>query len=122
MSAQVDAIRRLGDISRTYETTVIEYAEQTKAAAVAEADYRRVKAVFITEARTVGKLSIAAAEYAADADDEVAEACMAYKLTAGIAESTRARLRQLQAAIDAGRSYVASDREADRLAASGVTP
>lgn len=121
MSAQVDAIRRLGDISRTYEATVIEYAEQTKSAAIAEADYRRVKAVYVTRACAAGT-PVSKAEYAADADDEVSEACMAYKVTAGAAEATRARLRQLQAAIDAGRSYVASDREADRLAASGATP
>lgn len=122
MSAQVDAIKRLGDYSREYQAVVVVYAAQTKAAAIAEADYRRMKAVFVTRVRVAEKLAIGAAEFAADADDEVAEACMAYKLTAAAAESTRAQLRQLQAAIDTGRSFLASDREADRLAASGMTP
>lgn len=121
MSGQVDAIRRLGDYSRDYQSAVVEYAAQTKAAAIAEADYRRVKALHITRSCAEG-MPVSKAEYAADADDEVAEACMAYKLTAATAESARARLRQIQAAIDVGRSYLVSDREADRLAASGVTP
>lgn len=121
MTGQVDAIRRLGDISRTLEAAVFDYAEQAKSAAVAEADYRRVKAVHITRS-CAGGVAVSKAEYAADADDEVAEACMAYKLTAAVAEATRARLRQLHAAIDVGRSYLVSDREADKIAASGVTP
>ena len=118
----VEAVRRLGEISRTYESTVIDYATQTRDAAVAEADYRRLKAVFITRSRVDGKLSIAAAESAADADEEVSAACMRYKLTTAAAEATKARLRQLQAAVDTGRSFLASEREADRISASGVTP
>lgn len=114
-------IQRLAQISREYDQRAREFASIATDAAVAESDYRRVKAVFVTRAVNDGA-AVSKAEYAADADPEVAAACQRYKLTAAVCEAARVRLRQLAAQVDVGRSAVASDREADRMHAIGGTP
>lgn len=114
-------MQQLAKVSRLYDETVQQFAAIAREAAESEADYRRVKALLVTRLANDGA-PISKAEYAADADGEVAAACQRYKLAAAVAEATRARLRQLAAQVDVGRSAVASEREADRFHAIGATP
>lgn len=118
---QVDTIRRLGDVSRTYEKAAVEYGALAVDAAQSEADYRRLKAVFVTRLVNDGS-TVTKAEYAADADDAVAAACQRFKLAAALLDAARSRLSQLKSQLDFGRSVLTTEREADRLAASGMTP
>lgn len=115
---QIDTIRRIGEVSRTYETNAVEFKPLTEEAARAEAHYRHLKALFITPMLANGS-PVSKSEYAADADDAVAAACLAYKLAGAVADAARARLTQLRSQMDYGRSVLTSEREADRIAGSG---
>lgn len=117
--AQVTALAQLGRVSRLYESLTVEYRDVCKEAAETEADYRRMKAVFITRATADG-MAVGKAEYAADADKEVAAACMAYKLAAGLAEAAKQRLIQLREQVATGRSVLVTDRESDRIATTNI--
>ena len=117
-SPQNATVRRVGEISRAYETAAIEYRVLAEDAGAAEADYRRKKAVFITRMLADGS-SVAKAEYAADADEAVADACLAYKMASAVADAASKRLWQLSAQIEYGRTVLVTEREADRIHANG---
>lgn len=113
-----EAMRRLGIVSRDYEQLATEYRDIAITAARAESDYRRLKAVTMLRATSEGS-SAAKAEIAADADDAVADACTAYKVSAAVADSTRAKLAQLREQVAVGRSVMVAERTADQIHASG---
>lgn len=115
---QIDTIRRLGEVSRTYEAAAVAFRDVVQQAARSEAEYRRLKAIAVTRAIAEGA-SVAKAEYVADADPEVARACMDYKMAGAVADSARSRLAQLRSQMDYGRSVLTSEREADRLHSMG---
>lgn len=88
-------------------------------AARAEAEYRRVRAVELTEAKfTDSKVSLGLAEAIADADETVAAALQERLVCAAEAEALKSRLQWYRAKADAGRSQVANDRAAAQLYAT----
>lgn len=115
---QTATIRRLGEVSRTYEAATVDYGPLADEAAATEADYRRLKALFVTRMVAEGA-SVSRAEYAADADEQVAAACLAYKLAAATLDAAGKRLWQLRAQFDFGRSVLVNERESDRVHAAG---
>jgi hypothetical protein len=119
--SQLTAIQQLGAVSRTYEATAQSFADIALAAAQAEANYRKVKAVYKLRAMVDGASAVKA-EAMADADDDVSAACLAYKTSGAVADSTRARLAQLREQVAVGRSVLVNDRESDRVHAQGSTP
>lgn len=112
-------IQQLGRVSRAYEALATEYAQICEDAATDEAGYRKTKALHMTRSMADGA-SAAKAETLADADDEVSQACLAYKLSAAKVAATAAKLRQLHEQVAVGRSVLVSDREQDRIHASGT--
>jgi hypothetical protein len=116
------AIQRMAWWSRRYFTEAQAYRDLAIAAGVAEADYRSVKAQAVLTARAGqdGRGSMDLANATADADKTVADACLAYKVAVAIADASQKMLRALDAAVQACRTEVASDREADKLAAAGA--
>lgn len=120
--ASYTAMARMAWWSRRYWDVCVEYRQQAITAAEAEADYRQVKAQAVLRCRAQqdGRGSMDLANAQADADDLVATACMTYKVTAAIADATQKQLRQLDGAVQACRTEVASDREADKMAAAGM--
>lgn len=115
----VGSIRRMGQVSRAYEIAAGEFRPLAEEAAEAEAEYRRLKGRFVTVRAAAGD-SISKAEYAADADDEVAAACMRYKMGAAIAEAAKHRLNQLRTQVEVGRSVAVHEREVDKLESQGL--
>lgn len=103
----------------TYQETALGYAGITREAAVAEAEYRRIRAQRMAKATISEGASAAKAEILADADDAVAAACLRYKVGASVAEATRARLAQLREQVASDRSELAYEREADKFHAAG---
>lgn len=95
---------------------VAAYADAAQAAAVAEADHKRLRAraVLLAQALpspTGGKMSVAGAEYTADADDEVATAYLLRLTTAAQQDSIRESLRTIRENQNALRTAAASARE-----------
>lgn len=118
----MSALARLGSVSRTYEQAVAEYGPLAVEAAKAEAAYRAAKAKAVLRAKAgPDRVSVAEAEARADADDEIADLYQRRLVTAALADAHRERLRQLREQVATGRTAVASEREADRLHADGVT-
>lgn len=115
---QSATVHRLGEVSRAYESAAVEYRPLAEDAAAAEADYRRRKAVFVTRMVADGA-SVAKAEYAADADPAVADACLAFKMSAAVADAASKRLWQLSAQVEYGRTVLVTEREADKIHAQG---
>lgn len=116
-----EAMRQLGVVSRAYEKLATDYRALAIDAAQAESDYRRVKAQTMLRA-TLDGASAAKAEIIADADDKVADACTEYKVSAAVADSTRAKLAQLREQVAVGRSVMVAEREQDKIHAQGGTP
>lgn len=115
-------LRRLAETALAYQRAATEYGPLLQAAAQAEADYKRERAKLMLRARDSGDVrSMAEAEMRADADDHVAGLLQARLLTRAVADSHLEMLRQLRTQVEAVRSYVASEREADRHHAAGYT-
>lgn len=116
------ATQRMAWWSRSYWTECDRYRGMAVSAAEAEANYRQVKAQAVLRFRAAqdGRGSMDLANAQADADDTVATACLAYKVQTAIADAQQKLLRQLDSAVQACRTEVASDREADKLAAAGA--
>lgn len=115
-----DALRRLGAVSREYEALAQDYGRIAHEAAEAEATYRHQRARFIVTQRAGDpKASVAFLESLADADEGVSAALGDRLVKAAAADAARERLRQLREQVATGRTAVASEREADRVHASG---
>lgn len=103
------------------ETAVDRYAEETVAAAGAEADHKRERAKRMLRARSEGIRSISEAEAVAEADDFVAELYMRRLTTSAVADASKQRIVALRERIGALRSYLADQRAADSLHARTAT-
>lgn len=115
-------LRHLADTARRYQQAAAEYGPLLQAAAQAEADYKRDRAKLMLRCRDSGEVrSVAEAEMRADADDHVAGLLQQRLLTRAVADSHLEMLRQLRTQVEAVRSYVATEREADRHHAQGHT-
>lgn len=116
-----DALRRLGEVSRQYERAAVEYGPIAEAAARAEAEYRRTRARFVVTRRSEDpKASVAYLDSLADADETVSALLEDRLVKQATAEAARERLRQLREQVANGRTAVASEREADRIHATGT--
>lgn len=121
MTAAVsESVRRLGVVSRDYERLASEYQDIAIAAAEAESDYRKEKAKAMLVAMADGASAVKA-EAQANADDRIAEICRQYKITAALADATRAKLTQLREQVAVGRSMMVAERESDRIHAGSAT-
>lgn len=118
-----EALRRLGVVSRAYEAKADEYTTVCKELAKADSAYTRAKAVFKVEARFKAnpedKLSDVELETRAHANDEIAALYELYLVLKSTEKSLYEKLRQLKTQNDNGRSAVATEREVDKIHASG---
>ena len=88
------------------------------AAAVADANHKRLRSKFAMKARAAGH-SVAAAELTADADDEVADAHMLKVTSEATARSQTEMIRSLRTSVDAEQTVRADMRAADVAMARG---
>lgn len=115
-----EPLTHLGNVSRQYQIKAAEYGEVLIAAAKAEAAHKSARARAILRARAEGeRISHAAAETQAEADDLVSELYFNRLVTAAAAEAHKAQLLQLREQVANGRTFVASAREVDRMHAEG---
>ena len=116
-----DAITTLGVASREYERETGLFRQIAIDAAEAEVDYKaafskfKLKVIYESD----NKVSVALAETLAMADDEVIELYRSHKRADALLDSATKRLQQLRERVATGRTYVASEREADRVHAEG---
>ena len=116
-----DAIATLGVASREYERETASFRQIAIDAAEAEATHKREAAKFKlrAQAEAGGKTSVAALDMMADADDEISGLYRDRLVKAALLDSATKRLQQLRERVATGRTYVASEREADRVHAEG---
>lgn len=118
-----ESLGHLGQVSRQYQETADAYENILLAAARAEAAHKAARAKRILSAlATEDRVSHAKAETIAEADDEVAQLYHQRLTTQAIADAHRQKLTQLREQVANGRTYVASEREVDKIHADGRTP
>jgi hypothetical protein len=100
-------MERLNDLSMQ---KVDEYGQVAMAAAEAEAMHKAMRAKRILLAQASGVKSVAAAEYTAEADDDVAGAYMDRLTSAAHADAIREALRSIRTNQDGLRTAAASHR------------
>lgn len=116
----VDALERLGIISRQYQIKAVEYEGILVAAAKAEAEHKSARAQAILAAMADGeRVSHAKAETVAEGDPVIAELYQRRLVASAVAEAHRAQLHQLREQVANGRTFVTSQREIDKLHAEG---
>lgn len=104
----LEELERLNDMSLA---AVREYEDAAQAAANAEADHKRLRAVTVLKAKAQhGIRGIGEAEYHAEANDEVASAYQLRLTTAATADAIRERLRSIRTNQEALRTAAASNR------------
>lgn len=112
------SLAHLARVSQEYATAAEQYPTLATAAAEAEAEYKTAKARFMLTVKAEGpKVSVAEAEMRADADEDIARLFMLRETTKALANAHLERLRQLRMQCEVGRSFAASERDADRLTA-----
>ena len=116
-----DAITTLGLASREYEAETAAFRDIATEAAEAEALHKREAAKFKlrVQAEADGKTSVAALDMLADADDTIAGLYRDRLVKAALLDAAVKKLQQLRERVSTGRTYVASEREADRVHAEG---
>ncbi len=102
-------------------TKQTEYDAMQEHRANAEVDWKKAKAVFIQQALLDGAKSMAAAENAATADEELAELWRRHLILNGEMDACGRSMRTLSTRIDYGRSVIANERAADNLHAQGYS-
>lgn len=113
-------IRHLGEVSREYQIKADEYRDVATAAAENEAAYKSTRARVALRFKDSGDCrSMTEAEARADADENVAALLRDRLVSAAIADAHREKLRQLREQVASGRTYVASERELDRMHGDG---
>lgn len=116
----MSGIDHLGAVSKQYQLAADEYRGVATAAAEAEAAHKVARAKTALRFKDSGDCrSMAEAETRAEADDDVARLFRDRLITAAIADAHREKLRQLREQVASGRTYVASEREVDRIHAGG---
>ena len=117
-----DAITTLGVASREYERETASFRQIAIDSAEADANYKRESAKFKlrAHAEAEGKPPTGAyLDMLAEGDDEIAELYRERMVKAAVLDSATKRLQQLRERVATGRTYVASEREADRVHAEG---
>src|SRR5699024_5942007 len=116
-----DAITTLGLASREYEAETAAFRDIATKAAEAEALHKREAAKFKlrAQAEADGKTSVAALDMLAEADDQIAGLYRDRLVKAALLDSATKKLQQLRERVATGRTYVASERESDRVHAEG---
>lgn len=112
-------IIRMGQVSNEYATRADEYRGIAETAAASESEYKHRRAVFMARQMADGA-SAAKAEVLADADDAIFALATEYRLAVAVRDAALEKLRQLRTQVEAGRTVVASEREADRIHADGA--
>jgi hypothetical protein len=113
-------LRHLAEMTARYRDAAFAYGPILKAAGQAEAAHKKARAQFMVRLRdSGGARSVAEAEMHAEADEHIADLHQQRLLTRGVADSHYEMLRQLRTEVEAIRSYVATEREADRHHAAG---
>ncbi len=102
-------------------TKQTEYDAMQQPRAHAEVDWKQAKAVFIQRALLDGAKSMAAAENAATADDDLAGLWRAHLVLNGEMDACGRSMRTLSTRIDYGRSVIATERAADSLHSQGYS-
>ncbi len=116
----MSAVRRLGAVSREYEKQADAYRDVAIDAAAAEAEHKAKRAQAILRFKAEReRMSHAEAETRAEADETVAALYRERLITAAVADSHRAKLYQLREQVRFGVSAAVTEREADRIHASG---
>lgn len=115
----IDSIRRLRQVSDLHAQRAAESKAIYRAAAHADAEYKRQRAKAVLRHKaTRDRMSQAEAETRADADDQIHEAYVAKLVSAADSESHKDVLRHLREAEPSARTEVATEREADRIHAT----
>lgn len=118
----MNALERLGAVSRSYELAVNEYGPLAVTAAKAEAAYRVAKAKAVLAAKAgPERTSVAEAEARADADDNIANLLQERLIAAALADAHKAKLAQLREQVATGRTLAASERAVDVIHAQGTS-
>ena len=116
----MSGISHLGVVSKEYQTKANEYHDVAVEAAEAEAAHKSARARKALEFKDSGTCrSMAEAEARAEADEDVSRLYRDRLVAAAIADAHREKLRQLREQVASGRTYVASEREVDRMHAGG---
>lgn len=115
-----ESIRRLGDVSRLYETKADECEQVYTDAARAESAYRHERAKAVLRHKESGeRMSVAEAETRADADESVAQLYQDRLVKVAKADALKAKLSQLREQVAVGRTAVVDERAADQFHARG---
>lgn len=116
----MSGIRQLGEVSREYQVKADQYRDIAVEAALAEAAHKSARAQTALRFKDSGDCrSMAEAEARAEADETVSGLFRDRLVAAAIADAHREKLRQLREQVATGRTYVASERETDRMHADG---
>ena len=116
----MSGIDHLGAVSKQYQECADAYRDVATAAAEAEAAHKVARAKTALRFKDSGECrSMTEAETRAEADDEVARLYRERLITAAVADAHREKLQQLREQVASGRTYVASEREVDRMHAGG---
>jgi hypothetical protein len=116
----VSGIDHLSKVSKEYQAKADEYERVAIDAAANEAEHKAQKARAVLRFKaTRERMSQAEAETMADADEVIAQLYRDRLISAAIADAHREKLRQLKEQVASGRTYVASEREVDRMHAGG---
>lgn len=118
-----EALRRLGEVSRAYESKANEYIRVCDELAQADAAYTRAKARFKVQAKlgAAERVSDVELENRAHADDEIAGFYAEYLRLKFAEKSLEQKLRQLKTQNDNGRSALVQERETDKFHGLGIT-
>jgi hypothetical protein len=114
-----DSVRRMGEVSREYETKANESEGIYTAAARAESAYKHEKAKRVIRFKESEKMSVAEAETRADADDAIAELYQTRLVAQAVADAHKAKLAQLREQVAVGRTAVVDERAADQFHSRG---
>jgi hypothetical protein len=120
----IEAIRkRTANMSRDKQVIALMWAyardlrRQCTAYANAKSDYQHKRSRMVVELQGTRKISATAAEHEAEADQEIYEAHLAYRLAEQLIVSDRATLNVLHAELDSIRTDRADARKADEFMA-----
>lgn len=123
MSGGTSAMHDLNLHLIDWDKKLLEQQKVNVDAALADADYRHERAVFMAKLKAKDpKLAESWAGVMADADPEVHQKNRARMGFAAVADAVKSRLAWFRAKADALRSEVANDRAASQLYASNGQP
>lgn len=118
-----EALRRLGVVSRAYESKADEYIQVCEDLARADAEYTAAKAKFKVEIKfnSAEKVSDVELETRAHADETISSLYAEYLRLKFAEKSLEQKLRQLKTQNDNGRSALVQERETDKFHGLGLS-